>query len=509
MRTIIDVLRLKHECGLSYRQIAGSLHISFGTVANYLSAAEAAGLRWPVPEGWDETSLARILAPSPAVARDGSFFPVDFNWLHRELKRKGVTRQLLWEEYCQANSGGRCYGYTQFCVSYRDWRAKLSLSMRQTHRAGEKLFVDYCGPTLEVGPMGNTKPAQVFVAVLGASNYTYAEATWTQGLEDWIGSHVAAFSFLGGVPELVVPDNLKSGVLRPCRYEPELNASYAEMLAHYGITALPARPYKPRDKAKVEAGVQLVERWIMARLRHRSFLTLAELNRSIRLLLEELNARPFKKLEGSRLSQFEALDRPALKPLPLVSYQYAEWKQVRVHVDYHVEVHGHYYSAPHSLVKTQLDARITAHAVELFYRGRRVAAHARSLQHGAQTTLTAHMPRSHQAHQQWSPQRLLQWAARIGPDTHRVVDHLLAHKPHPEQGYRSCLGLLSLQKLYGPGRLEAACGRALILGSPTRRSVDTILKAGLDRLEPAPDQPQLPLSTAAMHENLRGADYYK
>jgi transposase len=305
----------------------------------------------------------------------------------------------------------------------------------------------------------------------------------------------------------VVPDNLKSGVARACRYEPSLNSSYAEMLAHYGTTALPARPYKPRDKAKVEAAVLLVERWIMARLRHRSFLTLAELNQAIGLLLQDLNARPFKKLEGSRQSQFAALDQPALKPLPLVPYHYAEWKLVRVHLDYHVEVHGHYYSVPHALVKCQLDARITLHTVELFQRGRRVAGHARSYQSGDYSTTIAHMPRAHQAHRQWSPAALLQWAARIGPNTHHVVNHLLTHKPHPEQGYRSCLGILNLHRLYGPQRLEAACGRALNLGSPTRHSIDAILKSGLDRTEVAPDQHQLPLP--AQHENLRGAGYYK
>ena len=513
MRTIINVLRLKHECGLSYRQIAGSLKISLGTVANYLSAAEQAGLSWPVPDDWDETSLAQIFAPvrPSSMQPEAAFAAVDFAWVHRELKRKGVTRQLLWEEYCQTHSSRRCYGYTQFCVTYREWRGKMSLSMRQTHRAGEKLFVDYCGPTVEVGPVGNTRPAQIFVAVLGASSYTFAQASWTQGSEDWLASHVATFQFLRGVPELVIPDNLKSGVARACRYEPTLNPSYAEMLAHYGTTALPARPYKPRDKAKVEAAVQLVERWIIARLRHRSFLTLAELNQAIGLLLQDLNARPFKKLEGSRQSQFEALDQPALKPLPLVAYEYAEWKLVRVQLDYHVEVHGHYYSVPHALVKCQLDARITLHTVELFQRGRRVAAHARSLQIGAQTIVTAHMPRAHQAHRQWSPSGLLQWAARIGPDTHRVVAHLLTDKPHPEQGYRSCLGLLGLHKLYGPQRLEASCLRALNLGSPTRHSIDTILKTGLDRVEltveQAPDQ--LPLPLPVNHANLRGANYYK
>jgi len=512
MRTISNVLRLKHEAGLSYRQIARTLNLSLGTVANYLSAADAAGIGWPLPEGMDEAGLERVLSlgAGSAAMREPAFAAVDFAYVHQELKLKAVTRQLLWEEYRESVAAGiNCYSYTQFCVLYRNWARRLSLSMRQTHRAGEKMFVDYCGPTVPVmvGPGDQTKPAYIFVAVLGASNYTYAEATWTQGSHDWIGSHVAAFTYFGGVPQLVVPDNLKSGVDKACRYEPLLNASFSDMLTHFGASALPARPKKPKDKAKVEVGVQIVQRWIMARLRHRTFLGLAELNHAVQELLVRLNTHPFKKLDGCRLSRYQELDRPALKALPQAHYEYAEWKQVRVHLDYHVEVYAHRYSVPHELARRQLDARITAHTVEVFHQGQRVASHPRSLVRGACTTTSEHMPRSHQAHSEWTPARFLFWANGIGPNTHRLVDHLLASKPHPEQGYRSCLGLLSLSKSYGPSRLEAACARALALGSPTRRSVEGMLKSGADRLEPVAEADQLALP--AMHDNVRGAQYYR
>ncbi len=509
MRQIKEVLRLKFATHLSQRQIARSLKLSTGVVAKYLAAAERAGLReWPLPEEMDEAALARTLWPQsdPPPAATQRLATLDFASIHTELKRKGVTRLLLWEEYAAAHPEG--YGYTQFCVLYRDWRSRLKLSMRQTHRAGEKLFVDYCGPTVPVVNIatGEVREAQVFVAVMGASNYTYAEATWTQSLPDWISSHTRAFSFFGGTPQLVIPDNLKSGVTRACRYEPLLNTSYAEMLAHYGTAAMPARPYKPRDKAKVEVGVQVVERWILARLRQHTFFSLFDLNLTIRHLLSRLNERPFKKLSGTRRSQFEAIDRPALSPLPPQAYEYAEWKRARVNIDYHVEVAGHYYSVPHSLVKREIEVRLTATAVEFFHHSKRVASHLRSSQRGAHSTQPDHMPRAHRAHLEWTPGRFLTWASEIGPQTRDLVRHLLEQKSHPEQGYRSCLGLLGLGKRYGTDRLEAACQRALALSSPTRRSVLSILRRGLDQL-PLPDAVTThPIRT---HENVRGSDYYR
>lgn len=507
MRLVTEVLRLKHSAQLSHRQIARALRIGVGTVANYLAAAERVGLSWPLPEGMDEAALTNTLWPPSESVFEPQFVTPDFAYIHQELKLKGVTRQLLWEEYCEKNPG-RAFQYTRFCTLYRDWRNRLKVTMRQTHKEGEKLFVDYAGQKVSVvnASTGEVREANIFVAVLGASNYTFAEATWTQSLIDWIGSHIRAFNFFGGVPLLVIPDNLKSGVTKACRYEPLLNTSYFEMLSHYETAALPARPYKPRDKAKVEAGVQLVERWILARLRHQTFFSLFELNKAIHSLLKELNERPFKKLPGSRLTQFEVLDKPALRPLPLQPYEYAEWKKAKVSFDYHIEVDKHYYSVPHSLVKHEVDVRTTEKTIEVFHKGSRVASHLRSQKQGSHSTQADHMPASHRAHMEWTPGRLLNWSLEIGPNTRDIVKHQLFNRPHPEMGYRSCLGLLRLTKQFGKERLEAACQKALLLGSPTRTSVVSILNQGLDKL---PQGEEVETGQTPLHENIRGAAYYR
>jgi transposase len=379
--------------------------------------------------------------------------------------------------------------------------------MRQVHRAGEKLFVDYCGTTVPVldALTGEPRAAQIFVAVWGASNYTYAEATWSQGLADWIGSHVRAFEFAGGLTEVVVPDNLKSGVSRPCRYEPELNPTYQELAMHYGVAVLPARVRRPRDKAKVEVGVQVVERWILARLRHRRFFSLSELNEAIGELLARLNERPFHKLPGSRRSLFESLERPALRALPAERFTYAEWKKARVHVDYHVEVEGHYYSVPYQLVSQELDVRVTARTVECFTQSKRVASHLRSFRRGAHTTQDEHMPRPHREYAQWTPERLVSWARKAGPSVAGLVEAVMATRVHPQHGFRSCLGILRLGERYGAERLEAACQRALQIGAASYRSVSSILKSGLDQ-QPATEPPP---ARSLAHENLRGASYYQ
>jgi transposase len=508
MRQIKDILRLKHDAGLSLREIARSLNLSVGVVSKYLQLAAAAGIGWPPPAELDEDALARKLQPPPPANLFTTPLP-DFAELHQELRRKGVTLQLLWEEYAQANPAAH-YSYTHFCLLYREWRQRLSPTMRQTHTPGDKMFVDYCGPTIPVidSLTGEVRNANIFVAVLGASNYTYAEATFTQQLHDFVGSHVRAFEFFGGVVRLVVPDNLKSGVTKACRFEPTLSRTYAEMLEHYDTAALPARPYKPRDKAKVEAGVQIVERWVLARLRKLTFFTLADLNLNIRRLLDALNHKPFKKLPGSRHAQFEALEKPALKPLPLQAYEYAEWKKARVHIDYHIEVDGHYYSAPHSLIKRQLDVRITATAIECFLNNQRVALHPRSDRKGGHSTIAEHMPKSHRAHLEWTPGRFLNWAITIGPFTRDLVQHLLANRPHPEMGFRSCLGLLALEKRFGRERLEAASERALALFSPTRGSVLSILEKGLDS-QPLPESDTEAAAIPLVHENVRGSAYYQ
>lgn len=504
MRKITEILRLKFQAKLSHEKIARAVGQSKGAVNKYVSLAQAQGLSWPLPEGMDEAALeARLYPPRTASS---AFVEPDYAQLHQELKRKGVTLQLLWSEHVAAH-GARARRYTQFCHHYRQWRERQKRSLRQVHRAGEKLFIDYCGPTVPVidGHTGEVREAQVFVAVLGASNYTFAEATFTQSLPDWIGSHQRAFECFGGVVELLVPDNLRSAVTTPCRYAPEPNSTYAELARHYGCAILPARPLKPKDKAKVEVGVQVVERWILARLRHHTFFSLAELNRAIAALVRELNERPFQKLPGSRRSAFEALDRPALKPLPATPYEYAEWKQAKAGIDYHVAYENHYYSVPHTSVGRRLDIRASATTVEIFHKGSRIASHMRA-RRGGFTTVDAHMPASHREHRQWSPGRFLNWAKDIGPATLEVVKRQLQDRPHPEHGYRSCLGLLNHARRYSKARLEAACARALHIHSPSYRSVTSILKQGLDRQAlPGSEetQPELPC-----HANVRGPGYY-
>lgn len=505
MRKIKEVLRLCWGHGLSKRKVAQSCGISRPAVDEYLRRATAAGLGWPLPDEWDEVSLERLLFPATPMLPTAERGLPDWPTIQQELKSKGVTLFLLWQEYRERHPAG--YQYSWFCEHYRAWLGRLDIVMRQDHRAGEKLFVDYAGQTVGVvdRATGELRAAEIFVAVLGASNYTYAEATWSQGLPDWIGAHQRCFHYLGGVPEIVVPDNLRSGVTKAHRYEPDTNPTYQDLAAHYGVAVMPARVRRPRDKAKVETGVLVVERWILAALRRRTFFSLAELNGAIRALLVPLNARPFKKLPGSRRTHFEQWDRPALRPLPATQYVYAEWKKARVHIDYHVELDGHYYSVPHALIKKQLELRITHNTLECFYRGQRVASHRRSEQKGRHTTVSEHMPEAHRQAGAWSPQRLTRWAAKSGPATEQLILNVLSARQHPQQAYRSCLGILRLGKAYGDERLEAACRRALILGSHRYQSIESILRHGLDRQPMAePDEPTLPDD----HDNLRGPSYY-
>jgi transposase len=505
MRKIKEVLRLKWAQGLSNRRIAAACGIGRPTVSEYLRRASEAGLTWPLPANLDDAHLERLLfPPPPALPANARGIP-DWAAIRQELKHKSVTLFLLWQEYRQANPDG--YQYSWFCEHYRAWRGKLDVVMRQDHRAGEKLFVDYAGQTVPIIDRltGEIREAQIFVAVLGASNYTYAEATWSQSLPDWIGSHVRTFRFLGGVPELVVPDNLKSGVSKAHRYEPDANPTYQDMAAHYGVAVFPARVRRPRDKAKAESGVLVVERWILAALRHRQFFSLVELNSVIGELLEKLNKRAFRKLPGSRREHFEQLDRPALQPLPAEPYVYAEWKKARVHIDYHVAVEGHYYSVPYALIKREVDVRITRNTIECFHRGNRVASHVRSHHKGRHTTDPSHMPESHRQAGEWSPQRLMRWAAKTGPATEKLIQTVLGSRKHPQQAYRSCLGILRLGKAYGDDRLEAACRRALTLGSCRYKSIESILKHRLDE-QPLEEQQELALPDS--HDNIRGPAYY-
>jgi transposase len=504
MRQVRELLRLHLLGGRSYAECGRALGMAKSTVGKVAALARAAGLDWPAVERLSDEQLAAQLY-RPRVARGSPQAAPDYARIHQELKRAGVTLQLLWEEYARGNP--QAYKYTSFCVKYRRWRQRLALSMRQTHVAGERLFIDYAGPTVPVvdAASGEVAAAQIFVAVLGASNYTYACATPGQTTADWIGATTGAFEFIGGVPLLLVPNQTRALIAQPSRYEPQPNRLAEEFAAHYGVTILPARPAHPRDKPKVEAAVLLVERWILARLRQRRFFGLAALNAAIAELLAELNARPFKKLPGSRRSAFEAIDRPALRPLPAARFEVARWKTARVNIDYHIEVDGHYYSVPYRLVRTQVQVRIAAATVEVFAADARVACHAVNSARGRHTTVAEHMPAAHRAHRDWTPAKLLDWGSRIGPSTAQVVRWQLEHRPHPEQGYRACLGLQRLARACGAERLEAACTRALAIGAPLYRSVDSILKRGVERQPLAATAPPSPV---AAHDNLRGADYF-
>ena len=507
MRKIKEVLRLTLAEGLSRRQVVAAAGLPYATVARYLTRAAAAGISWPLPADLDDAALeARLFtraATPPAAARP---LP-DWAELDRELRSKqNVTLALLHLEYKEQHPDG--YQYTQFCRHYHAWRRTLDLVMRQEHRAGEKCFVDWAGQTVPILDPATGEialEAQIFVAVLGASNHTYVEAFASQELEHWIAGHVHAFEAWRGCPRICVPDNPRTGVTKAHRYEPILNATYAEMAAHYGVAVIPGRPRRPRDKAKAEVGVQVVQRWILARLRRRRFFSLAELNTAIKELLRELNARPFKKLPGSRQSRFDELDRPALRPLPQTRYQFALWKSAKVAIDYHLGVDHHCYSVPHQHVGEQCDVRLSDTTVEIFLRGRRIASHLRSSVRGGYSTTAEHMPESHRRHLEWTPSRIVRWAEETGPQTASLVKAVMESRPHPEQGYRSCLGIMRLGRRFGHERLEAACTRALAVQALSYRSVESILKHGLDQ-QALPEA--LPLVTARTHEFVRGRDYY-
>jgi transposase len=508
MRKVREIVRLGLNCQMGCREIARSCSISHSTVSEYLNRVKGDGLTYGEIEKMSDGELERLVKGGRAGKEgktNGDRPQPDWGVIHQELKRSGVTLQLLWQEYKQIHPDG--YQSTQFCELYNRWKNKLKVSLRQSYKAGEKMFVDYAGQTISVvdPKSGELRDAQVFVAVLGASNYTYTEATWDQSLPNWIGSHVRAFEYFGGVVRIVVPDNLRSGVSRACRYEPDINPTYLEMATHYGTAVIPARVRKPKDKAKVEGGVLIVERWILASLRNRTFFSLAELNKAIFELREKLNHRPFKKLEGSRHSWFENLEREALLPLPQTRYVFAEWKKARVNIDYHVELNHHYYSVPYKLVREEVDLRYSATTVEIFHRGQRVTSHIRDNRAGAHTTQKEHMPHSHQQYLEWTPSRIIHWAGTVGKSTAQVVETIMNSRQHPEQGYRSCLGILRLAKHYSPDRLEAACQRAVAIKGCSYKSIRSILEKGLDQ-QPLPNSTDQ--APPLKHENIRGGDYY-
>jgi transposase len=508
MRKTREILRQKWLLGQSHRAVARSLAVSLGTVSSTGVRAAAAGLTWAVVEGLSEAELEeRIYGRRPGADAERAL--PDFAAVHAERRRPGVTLQLLHVEYLERNPNG--YGYTQFCHYYQRWLGRQKVSMRQVHRAGEKLFVDYAGKKPQVidPETGECREVELFVAVLGASSFTYAEATQTQRVADFLESHVRALAYFAGAPAVWVPDQLKSGVTQACRYEPGIQRSYEELAAHYGAVVVPARPRKPRDKAKVEAAVLVVERWILARLRHETFFSLVALNRRIGELLEALNDRTMRVYGASRRELYTRFDRPALKSLPAERFTYGAWKKARVNLDYHIELERHYYSVPFALVHEAVEVRFNALTVEVFHRGQRVASHLRSHRRGGHTTDAAHMPRAHRQHLEWTPSRLVHWGQSVGPKTAELVEAILRERTHPEQGYRSCLGILRLAKQYGQERLEAACARALTVRARSYRHVASILQHGLDRMPAPKAATSLPAQIALPHENVRGSDYYQ
>ena len=506
MRKITEVLRLKWTCGLSNRAIARSCHLSHSTVSEYLKRAVTAGLTWPLPDELDEETLYQKLfpeIPAPVKSTGAKFIP-DWELVRKELKKRNVTLRLVWVEYNEEHPDG--YRYSQYCELYRRYLKKLDPPMRQNHKAGEKLFVDYAGDTVPITDpeTGEIWQAQVFVAVQGASSYTYAEAQPSQELPHWINGHVRAMAYFGGVNLVIVPDNLKQGVKSPCWYDPDLNPTYLELAQHYGLAILPARVKRPRDKSKVEVGVQVVERWILARLRNRTFFNLADLNRAIQSLLEEINTRPMEHLGKSRRELFEELDRPALRPLPQTPYEYATTKLARVNIDYHVEFEKHFYSVPYALIHQEVRIRATERMVEIFHKSQHlpVAVHPRSSAPGRYTTQAAHMPTKHQKVGEWTPERMLHWAGEMGPHTGALIQAILASRQHPEQAYRACLGILRLAGQYARSQMEMASQMALEAGLLRYREV----KALLESLPPQPAPDPMPLPA---HENIRGTTYYQ
>ncbi len=509
MRKIKEILRLHFEQKLGQRQIARSINTSQSTVHDYLARMKAAALVWPLDPGWDEERIEQALFPSGR----GSERPLkrhhpDFAHIREQLeKHRDLTLELIWEEYSEANPDGYCYSW--FCKRYRGWKKRQDVVLRQEHTPGEKLFLDWAGATIPIHRAdGTTLAAPLFVCALGASSYTYAEAVEDQQMANWLKVQTNALEFYGGTPRLLVPDNTKTGVTRACLYEPDLNPTYQEFAAHYKVAVMPTRPRKPRDKAKVESAVQVVQRWIVMRFRHRRFFSLAQANEAIRELLVMLNNRPFRKRKDeSRASLFHKLDRPALSPLPGSRYDLSQWAQARVNIDYHVAFDGNWYSAPYTLTGQAVEVRSTPATVEIFHRGKRVASHLRSRGRNQSICHNEHRPKSHQAHLDWPPSRMIDWAGKVGVHTGRLVNRILESKPHPEMGYRACLGIIRLAAKYSNERVEHAAERALLTGAVSYQSIKSMLRSGLDSQPPVSPPPQPRLSPD--HENLRGPQYFQ
>ena len=501
MRKTREIIRLHATTELSRRQIAQSCGVSPTSVGKILSLARAAGLGWPLPE-LSDSELARRLHDRGAELGAGRPLP-DFVQVAGELRRKGVTLRLLWEEY-RRNQPEDGYRYSQFCEYFRRWRRAQSPTMRFEHKAGEKAFVDWAGATLRWtdGKTGSEQKAYLFVAVLGASNYTYAEVFRDMSLPSWTRAHVGAFEWFGGVPALIVPDNTKTAVTRPCRYDPELNPTYQQLAEHYGTAVLPARVKKPRDKAKAENAVQNASRWIVAALRDQQFLSFGQLRQAVRTKLGELNDRPFSKMEGSRRSVFEHQEAPALKPLPGTPFNFGVWRKASVYIDYHIQFDSHYYSVPYRYVGQQIDVRLTDSCVEAFHDGLRIAAHPRSFVRGKASTLPEHRTQAQRQMIEQSAEDLVCQAESIGPRCAEALREIQGSYPHAEMSFRGCQGILRLARRYSRERLEAACSRALEHGICRYKTVRNMLENRREGSDPQKLPPPI------KHRNIRGGSYY-
>jgi transposase len=505
MKKIREVLRLRFDLGLTFREIANSINGASSSVGDCVMRFKASGLTWPIPSDVNDTDLELRLYPG----QPSSLLPKSTpNWMyiHAELKKRSVTKMLLWQEYKDLHPQG--YQYTQFCAHYLKWEKSADLVFRNDHRAGERAFIDYAGQTMPIWDVttGGSRPAQIFIGVLGASNFTFAEATWSQSIPDWLGSHNRMFKAFGGVPEILVPDNLKSAIKKACRYDPVISSAYYELAKHYGTSVIPARAAKPRDKAKAEAGVLLVERWILAALRNQKFFSLDDLNEAIAELLIKLNSKKFQKLEGSRQSLYESIDKPALKPLPTNAFEICDFKLARVNINYHVELERYHYSVPYQYVQKEVLIRYTAILVEIFSNNELIATHRRHSKVGGYTTLEEHMPPKHQAYVKWSPERMINWVGEAGPNTSKVAELIIGSRKHPEQSYKVILGLIRMGEQYGKDRLENACTRAIAMNTPYYASIKNILKSNLDKSPPRITAKAD--SQSISHENIRGPEYY-
>jgi len=503
MRQLRHLLRLHHG-GVSAREMGRLLGVARSTIQDNLKRAAAAGLAWPLADDvTDEVLEQRLFGGAGAPTGQRRRVEPDWAALARELKRPGVTMMILWEEYREINQDA--YGYSRFCDLLRGFERRLSPVMRQHHVAGEKAFVDYSGKRIGIvdPETGEIHEAEIFVGVLGASNLTYAEATWTQQLPDWTGAHVRMFRFFNGAPKLLVPDNLKSGVNKASFYDPEINRTYGAMAAHYSVGILPARPHKPRDKAKVEAGVRFAQSYILGRLRAQTFFSLAECNEAIKLVMQRMNERAMRHLGVSRRELFEKIEREALNGLPTEDWEFAEWRRARVNLDYHIDVHDFLYSVPHALIRAEVEVRVTERIVEVFHRGQRVAVHQRRYMGRKHGTDPDHMPSSHRHYAEWTPDRFRRWAAKIGPNTEGLITAVLASRPHPEQGFRTCLGILRSYRGLDAARVEAVSARAIELGVLNCKGVALLLARKFD----ASGADSRPI-TLFDHANLRGPGYY-